>query len=57
MDPASGIIYSADSGQDLVQEVNIVEKGKNYGWRTKEGSFLFDPQTGLIGSINNFTKL
>ena len=57
LDPASGVIYSADSGQDLVQEVNIVEKGKNYGWRTKEGSFLFDPQTGLIGSINNFTNV
>ena len=57
LDPSSGIIYSADSGQDLVQEVNIVEKGKNYGWRTKEGSFLFDPQTGLIGSINNFTNI
>ena len=57
LDPASGIIYSADSGQDLVQEVNIIEKGKNYGWRTKEGSFLFDPQTGLIGSINNFTNI
>jgi hypothetical protein len=57
LDPASGVIYSADSGQDLVQEVNIVVKGKNYGWRTKEGSFLFDPQTGLIGSINNFTNV
>ena len=57
LDPLSGIIYSADSGQDLVQEVNIIEKGKNYGWRAKEGSFLFDPQTGLIGSINNFTNI
>lgn len=57
LDPSNGIIYSADSGQDLVQEVNIVQKGKNYGWRAKEGSFLFDPQTGLIGSINNFTNI
>jgi hypothetical protein len=50
-DPATGAIYSSDSGQNTVQEVNRVLPGKNYGWRAKEGSFLFDPVTGNIGSL------
>jgi glucose/arabinose dehydrogenase len=52
-DPATGAIYSSDSGQNTVQEVNRVLPGKNYGWRAKEGSFLFDPVTGNIGSLYN----
>jgi glucose/arabinose dehydrogenase len=52
-DPATGEIYSSDSGQNTVQEVNRVLPGKNYGWRAKEGSFLFDPVTGNIGSLLN----
>ena len=50
-DPVTGDIYSSDSGQNFVQEVNRVHPGKNYGWRAKEGSFLFDPVTGNIGSL------
>ncbi len=52
-DPATGEIYSSDSGQNTVQEVNKVLPGKNYGWRAKEGSFLFDPVSGNIGSLYN----
>ena len=52
-DPATGAIYSSDSGQNTIQEVNRVLPGKNYGWRAKEGSFLFDPVTGNIGSLYN----
>ena len=46
-------IYTSDSGQNTIQEVNKVLPGKNYGWRAKEGSFLFDPVTGNIGSLLN----
>jgi glucose/arabinose dehydrogenase len=52
-DPATGEIYSSDSGQNTIQEVNRVLPGRNYGWRAKEGSFLFDPVTGNIGSLYN----
>ncbi len=52
-DPVTGIIYSSDSGQNTIQEVNRVLPGKNYGWRAKEGSFLFDPITGNVGSLYN----
>ena len=29
-------------GQGAIEEVDIVELGKNYGWNRKEGSFLFN---------------
>ena len=29
-----------DIGQDLIEEINIVEAGKNYGWRLREGTFV-----------------
>ena len=45
-DPVTNIIYSSDSGQDTIQEIIIVVSGGNYGWRAKEGSFLFDPISG-----------
>lgn len=38
----------ADVGQNNVEEIDIVEAGKNYGWNRKEGTFLFDPATGNI---------
>ncbi len=37
-DKKTGIIYGSDVGQDKMEEINIVEKGKNYGWSVKEGT-------------------
>ncbi len=42
-DRGTGDLYVADVGQNKVEEIDRVEKGKNYGWRLKEGSFYFDP--------------
>lgn len=48
-DRLSGMLIVADVGQDFVEEINIVRKGLNYGWRIKEGDFLFDPEGLNIG--------
>jgi len=42
-DMHNGALIVADVGQRLVEEINIVNKGGNYGWNLKEGSFKFDP--------------
>lgn len=36
-------LWAADVGQSTVEEINIIEKGKNYGWNIMEGSLCFNP--------------
>lgn len=36
-DSANGRLYLADVGQNAVEEINIIEKGGNYGWNIMEG--------------------
>lgn len=40
-DSLSGRLFVADVGQNTTEEVNIVERGKNYGWNLMEGSKCF----------------
>jgi hypothetical protein len=37
-----GRLVVGDVGQNDIEEVDIVTSGGNYGWRVKEGTFLFD---------------
>jgi glucose/arabinose dehydrogenase len=39
----SGQLWVGDVGQNDIEEVDVVVAGGNYGWRIKEGTFLFDP--------------
>ncbi|WP_158056155.1 PQQ-dependent sugar dehydrogenase [Halorussus halophilus] len=38
-----GELFVADVGQNLFEEVNIVERGGNYGWNVKEATHCFSP--------------
>lgn len=45
-DRVTGQLFCADVGQNQWEEVNIVEKGKNYGWLIMEGYHCFNPSSG-----------
>jgi len=46
IDFATGRIWAADVGQDRIEEIDIIEKGRNYGWRITEGTLCYNPSTG-----------
>jgi glucose/arabinose dehydrogenase len=45
-DPATGKLWVGDVGQDKMEEIDIVEKGRNYGWNIMEGTLCYSPATG-----------
>ena len=42
IDDSTGDLWLGEVGQQQVEEVNKIVAGGNYGWSTKEGSFIFD---------------
>jgi len=58
-DKATGQLFAGDVGQDLWEEVDIVKKGGNYGWRLFEGTHFYNPakgtdSTGIIMPIAEY---
>src|SRR5262249_36739446 len=55
-DRKTGKLWAADVGQNLYEEINIIEKGGNYGWNLREGLHPFGskgvgPRKDLIDPI------
>ncbi len=45
-DTATGKLFLGDVGQNTYEEIDILQKGGNYGWNTMEGMHCFNPPTG-----------
>lgn len=58
-DRYTGRLFAGDVGGDLREEVDIIERGGNYGWNIVEGSLCLTPpsgcdSTGLISPIAEY---
>lgn len=50
-----GTLWCGDVGQDSLEEIDIVTKGGNYGWRWMEGTKEYDPPKGGVPSDAKLT--
>ena len=49
-DTPTGRLFVGDAGQDLFEEVDLLQKGGNFGWNVMEGLHCFKPATGCTTS-------
>ncbi|MHA6247562.1 PQQ-dependent sugar dehydrogenase [Pontibacter sp. CAU 1760] len=59
-DAKTGQLWAADVGQNKIEEIDIIRKGGNYGWRIMEGTQCYNPESncdksGLILPVHQYT--
>jgi glucose/arabinose dehydrogenase len=59
-DRQTGMLWAGDVGQNKIEEVDIIEKGGNYGWKIMEANECFKEQncdkTGLILPVYSYEQ-
>ena len=58
-DHVTGRLWAGDVGQNAREEINLIERGGNYGWRFREGFICFNPSSncpsaGLIDPVIDY---
>lgn len=59
-DMETGELWAGDVGQNRVEEIDLIVRGGNYGWRLKEGEECFNPSNncereGLIDPVVSYS--
>lgn len=59
-DRQTGELFCGDVGQNDYEEINIIQSGKNYGWRIMEGFHCYNPSqncntSGLTAPIHEYS--
>jgi glucose/arabinose dehydrogenase len=57
-DPLTSRLFAGDVGQDSFEEVDLITRRGNFGWKTMEGNHCFFPSTGcdMTGLILPITE-
>ncbi|MEQ1801423.1 MAG: PQQ-dependent sugar dehydrogenase [Gammaproteobacteria bacterium] len=58
-DASTGSLWAGDVGQNLREEIDVITRGGNYGWRCREGIAAYNtagcPASGLIEPVFDYT--
>ncbi len=58
-DPETDRIWAGDVGQNAIEEIHIIEKGRNHGWNKMEGTRCYEPssnceESGLVMPVTEY---
>jgi uncharacterized repeat protein (TIGR03806 family) len=54
-DPTTGLLWAGEAGESTREEINVLEKGGNYGWPFREGltSGPLQPPAVILGNLTD----